>query len=679
MNNVDVMNDRSSIKESRLYAFFFRFAKAIIVLNVTFLSIELVYAFVFTRLAFPYLPLTYTWQFLIYAAAFIVAGAWLVRYIKNPYIVWVYIGLIIVYAVLRNDHSLASSLTKYWFRWIFPVDTLRDASPSFLYLEEHAFDDGIRLEFFQIFVNYPFASIWGLVTSGLLYLVLVITFVVQIFSLVRLISLNIKQKVRGYKLLERSAFFMQTHLHGQRGLRQFFHKREIALMLFPLIALSVVDLANLHGFGRTIQVTPGTSQISLSLYEMPQELAKAMMNKTWIENTTEGQQFMMQLGRYNFTVYTHISPADISTPSGCENWTKYIEYLWSYNVRVSIDGWCNIKYYYASWLPMFKAIVNFRTNSTYKSRLTGLAGVSGDFESDHPTGLNVSLYNDVKQNVTGEIAWMRQQLADAGLGRADFKFGSISGVYMDGIDGDDDISMLHEGWFPLDYDFDAPMFYKDGIWISQLNLYFTLQNWTLPRICHNAEKRVLLGITGRARYQARFGIEAIVKEINLARSWGVVDVGFFLGPTSSDFQGLFDVFVGAQGMLNGSHVNINRSNLLDVLMQAVYKNETFTIEERSLPEILPEDQLGTTANNMATEFRDNSNLDFMNLLNPFGELYNDLFYNLDHGFSFSSVAAIIAIVAVVVFLAFKQITRLIVSAVKKLMKARKEPYKSFPS
>ncbi len=68
---------------------------------------------------------------------------------------------------------------------------------------------------------------------------------------------------------------------------------------------------------------------------------------------------------------------------------------------------------------------------------------------------------------------------------------------------------------------------------------------------------------------------------------------------------------------------------------------------------LPDDQLGTPVRNYAIDFRDTANLDINNLMKSFGGKFDDLYYNLDHGVSLSTVIIIFLVGIVLVFLAFK--------------------------
>ena len=96
-------------------------------------------------------------------------------------------------------------------------------------------------------------------------------------------------------------------------------------------------------------------------------------------------------------------------------WADYIDYLFQRGIRVSFDGWCNIKYYYESWRPLFREVVNFRTDPLYMDRLHGLEGISGDFETNSPTGMDAQLFEEVYHNVTAELISMRQRMTEVNL------------------------------------------------------------------------------------------------------------------------------------------------------------------------------------------------------------------------------------------------------------------------
>ena len=187
----------------------------------------------------------------------------------------------------------------------------------------------------------------------------------------------------------------------------------------------------------------------------------------------------------------------------------------------------------------------------------------------------------------------------------------------------------------LDYEFDAPMFYRGANWMSSLNYYFQLQQWFHTTYNPDVEKRVFLGISGRGNYVAEAGIGEIVKEINIARSWGVKEVGFFHGYSP---DGMLYCMEGAHGMLNGTEMTITKENVLDVIMEAVYLNNSFQIPVRS-----PIDR-GVVQDYMAyDDFWDAFNLDFLNMLNPYGYVYYDLYLDLNQGFGITHVLGIVSI------------------------------------
>jgi hypothetical protein len=369
------------------------------------------------------------------------------------------------------------------------------------------------------------------------------------------------------------------------------------------------------------------------------------MNKSWIENTTQGNAFTAQLARHNATIYMGIRGENIDSGAECNAWADYIDYLHGLGIMVSFDAAGDdfpCYTHFDTWFQSFQAVVEFRTNVTYMPRLQGLVGVSGDFEAPQDRrGINTTLLADVITRMNAGITWMHGKLAAAGLSSADFKFGAVSGVPLDMLDGDYDQTAFGESWSDFPYDFNLPMLYDDAVMPQNVyrgcrDQYYWIQDWN-----PGCEKRALLGITGGGRFQNWSTIDACVRNIQIARLWDVVEVGFF---SITENKSILHCFEGQSVNVNGSSVTISKYNIIDVIMDVAYKNETFTIPVVAVPEKLLDEQLGGSG-----AYEGYWNTYFMNLIEPFRvQVYTDLYMNLDHGDPLVLAFLIVAFVAPIV-------------------------------
>lgn len=415
---------------------FEKLCQSLILINAFFPAFVLIYSFIVIRYALPAIPFTHSLQLAICAVSFSIVGVWFAKNIRNPAVVWLYLGLFILYTILRNNHIILASEIKAWFVWIYPLHALINSSPTSVYLNEHG--DYAA----QLFSAFPISTVWGVLTAYLLMILLVLVFLAQLSRMVLHAGSVVMRKVKNRARQPQNISSSPSHEH--LGWKQLFEKRQWVTFWIPMILLGGLYQANQYGFGQHTTIHPGTDPIRLSLYGLPAELNNATLNKTWIDGTPEGQQFIHQLARYNVTIYISISASSLDTAQEKEAWAEYIEYLFQRGIYVSFDGWCNIKYYYDSWRPMFKEVIKFRTDPLYRDRLHGLVGISGDFETNAPTGMDAALFQEVHANVTAELEWMKTQLTAANLTREDFKFGSISGVELDVIDADEDMGIFFE-------------------------------------------------------------------------------------------------------------------------------------------------------------------------------------------------------------------------------------------
>ncbi|MHA1847117.1 MAG: hypothetical protein ACTSXU_05690, partial [Promethearchaeota archaeon] len=188
-----------STKTLRFWNNYFKFGRVIILANIMFLTLQLVYTFIFIHATFPDFPIIYSLQLLIIAGAVLIVGSWLLRNIKNPIVYFVYFGLFIVFTILRNDHSQVAAVVKYFFRWIYPLYGIGDASPTFKYFTNNILSGGDApvQDYLTIFTAYPVSMTWGIITSGFYVAFMFLTFLIHLSAAFRIMF--IKGRVKAVK------------------------------------------------------------------------------------------------------------------------------------------------------------------------------------------------------------------------------------------------------------------------------------------------------------------------------------------------------------------------------------------------------------------------------------------------------------------------------------------------
>nr|MDO8114135.1 hypothetical protein [Candidatus Sigynarchaeota archaeon] len=478
-----------------------------------------------------------------------------------------------------------------------------------------------------IFSNYPATAIVGVVFGVLFWLGTALILVGFAYNILRSIYVFVHTKQRDSEALEYQKG-SDHHVITVRSFKRIVSKQTVALLLIPLAIAGSLYIVNRLAPLDPVIVNPGDNTVRLSVWGAPTELNIVSMNKSWVENTTEGQAFTAQLMRHNATLYIGIRHTDIDTDAECNAWADYIDYLHDLGIFISMDAAGDdfpCYTHFDEWFRSFQAVVEFRTNVTYMPRLQGLVGVSGDFEAPQDRrGINRTLLAEVIDRMEAGIAWMRQKLLAVGLSSADFKFGSVSGVPLDGLDGDYDQTAISEFWPDFPYDFNLPMLYDDGVIPQNVYRGCRDQYYWIKDYAPGCEMRTLLGITGGGRFQNSSTIDACVRNIQIARAWNVTEVCFF---SITEEKSIFHCFEGQAGVINGSAVTISKYNVFDAIMNEVYKNASFTMYVVAVPEQLPDDQLGGSG-----AFRDYWNTYFLNLIEPYRiQFYTDLCMNLDHG------------------------------------------------
>jgi hypothetical protein len=508
------------------------------------------------------------------------------------------------------------------------VEYLQGSLVGFDYLRAFMEYEGVYFpQVWLIFSNYPATAIVGVVFGVLFWLGTALILVGFAYNVLRSIYIFVHSKLRDAEALEYQKG-SDHHVITVRSFKRIVSKQALALLLIPLAIAGSLYLVNRLAPLDPVIVNPGHNPIRLSVWGAPPELNINSMNKSWVENTTEGNVFTSQLARCNTTLYIGIHYTNIDNDTECNNYADYIKYLHDLGISISMDA-AGVDFpcytHFDEWFRSFQAVVEFRTNATYMPRLQGLVGVSGDFEAPQDRkGINRTLLAEVIDRMDAGITWMRQKLSAAGLSSADFRFGAVSGVPFDGLDGDYDQTAISEFWPDFPYDFNLPMLYDDGVIPQNVYRGCRDQFYWVQDSNPGCELRALLGITGGGRFQNSSTIDACVRNIQIARAWNVVEVCFF---SITEENSILHCFEGQAGVVNGSAVTISKYNVLDAIMNEVYKNASFTMNVVAVPEQLPDDQLGGSG-----AFKDYWNTYFLNLIEPYRiQFYTDLYMNLDHG------------------------------------------------